>query len=143
MSSPAREIADYLAALGITGDFGGDADWSVHVSREPANPPNVVTIYDTGGADPEVFTLERPGIQVRVRSQDYEAAWEQHRAIRQALLLPEAEASGQPLERVMGAGRYVQIAPVADILSIGRDDNDRHILVANYLATRQQLEEPS
>jgi hypothetical protein len=147
MSSPALELAQYLAELTITGPFGGGADYSVHVSREPATPDKVVTLYDTGGAEGLVagggVDLRQPQVQVRVRSDDYEAAWNLQEAIREALLQPNAEATGHPLERTIGASRYVQVAPVADILSIGRDDNDRHILVANYQVIRQQLEEPS
>lgn len=151
MSTPAIEIARYLAEQGVTAAHGGNADWSVHVSREPERPDNVVTIYDTAGLDPLVLDgvdggeLSQPGLQVRVRARgaDYEAAYLLHKEIRALLVLPDAVVDGEPLERTIGASHYVQIFPVGDILPLGRDDNDRHILVANYQAIRQAAETAS
>jgi hypothetical protein len=144
--SPAAEIARYLAEEGATGPFGGNADWSVHVSREPAEPPNVVTLYDTAGLDTLVLgggDIRQPGLQVRLRALDYEAGWAMLEDIRRLLALPDAEETGEPIERDIGAGRYVTIAPTGDILAIGRDDKDRHLLVLNFQLIRQAREETS
>lgn len=138
--SPADEIAGWLAAERITGERGGNADWSVHVSREPETPDNVVTLYDTGALDPLAVDpdIRAPQVQVRVRSFDYAQAWETQEQIRAALVQPSAGlVVGATLERIMGSSRYVTIHPIGDILAIGRDDSDRHIITANYQAIRQ------
>lgn len=143
--SPAEELARHLADAGITGAFGGADAWSVHCSAEPLEPENCVTVYDSGGLDPLVIggaDMEQPQVQVRVRSKDYNAAWELQKLIRRELVQPDLVATpGAPLERDIGGGRYVQIVPLAAILSIGRDENDRAIVVANYQLIRQELED--
>lgn len=145
MSTAAYELARYLEAAGV-GTFGGGTEWSLHVSREPESPDNVITLYDTAGLPPiqgEGVDLRMPQVQVRVRSDDYLAAFEVQEQVR-ALLLPTPDVStGTRVERTIGQSRYLTISPVADILAIGRDDNDRHIVVANYQVIRQSLEVPS
>jgi minor capsid protein len=143
MNSPAVELAQFLDSEGIVDDFGGDGPFSVHVSREPDQPDDVVTLYDTGGGDPaslDGIELRRPTIQVRVRARDYEAAYEQQAAIFEKLAQPHAVDDGEPLERTIGSARYLSVNLIADILSLGRDENDRHRLVANYQIERQPAE---
>lgn len=146
MSTPAVELAQYIAAAGIgAGPFGGDGAWSVHVSREPLAPDDVVTVYDTGGADAVVVDagadMRRPSIQVRVRGTDYLEAAELLGAIRDLLVQPEGAAlAAGALERAIGTHWYVSIGLVGDIVSLGRDDNDRQRLVANFAIIRQPLE---
>lgn len=140
--SPAYEIARWLQTLGL-GIWGGSGDWSLHVAREPDAPANVVTLYDTAGLAPLVRDggeMRQPGLQVRVRAVDYLKGKERQEQIRDVLTLPEAASEGTTIERTIGTGRYVTIDPVADILSLGRDENDRHIFVANYQLIRQEVE---
>jgi hypothetical protein len=140
--TPALELARFLADNNL-GPWGGATDFSVHVSREPASPDNVTTLYDTAGLAPLVVDggdIRAPGVQVRVRCTDYEKGWKVQEDIRRLFLQPNAAEAGDPLERTIGAHRYLTITPVADILSIGRDDNDRHLLVANYQLIRQAVE---
>jgi hypothetical protein len=144
MESPAVEIAEYIAAAGIgAGEFGGNAEWSTHATREPISPSNVLTVYDAPGSDPLVVDgadLQQPAIQVRARSADYEAAFAIQGEVYELLQQPQAAESAEPLERDIGAGRYVAINLVGAIMPIGRDDNDRHLVVANYRVIRQPLE---
>jgi hypothetical protein len=129
--SPAVELAQHLAAEGVTAAFGGSAAFSVHVSREPVEPSDAVTLYDTTGRD--LIDVEeqfrRPGIQVRTRSLDYQDGYAMQQAIFEELALPTS--------RQIGAHWYVSIGLVGDILSIGRDDRDRFLLTANYQIERQ------
>lgn len=139
MGSPAAELAQYLEDQGI-GVFGGNADWSVHAMREPIAPDNVVTLYDTGGpaAAQVEIDLRIKRFQVRVRGRDYQTCYEKHEQIYRVLVQDDV-ASPEP--RDIGEGVYVGVWLVSDIIALGRDDNGRHILTANYEAHRQPLEE--
>jgi hypothetical protein len=143
--TPAIELAQWLAdQLGLV--FGSDAEWSFHASGEPEQPDNVVTLYDTAGASPLAIDgadMARPGLQVRVRSTDYLGGVARHKEIRELLVQPGRGLTTETIERTIGEGRYVSIFPVGDMLSLGRDSNRRHVLVANFQLIRQQLEQAS
>lgn len=132
----------FLADQGVVGEFGGNADWSVHATREPIAPANIVTLYDTGGpAAAQVdIDLRIKRIQVRVRAVDYDEGYSRQELIHSALAQPGVE---DPQTRDIGEGAYIGIWLVSDIIAIGRDENDRQILTANYEAHRQPLEESS
>jgi hypothetical protein len=137
---PALELAKFLADEQVTGAHGGAEDWSAHVSREPENPDDVVTLYDTGGLEPLSLDgpdMGQPQVQVRVRAREYEAGYSLQKAIRAALVQPDAALGGAAIERTIGESRYVTISPIGDILAIGRDEADRHIFTANYQVIRQ------
>jgi len=127
--SPAHLLALYLAANG-QGTFGGSSKWSINVSREPVAPAEAVTLYDTGGDGPDTDELDllNSTFQVRVRSGNYAEAYAKQEAIRDLLILPA------PI--VQGTAEFIGIVMTSDILAIGRDENDRHILTANYRATK-------
>lgn len=129
MNSPAHDLALYLQAQGV-GTFGGANAWSISVGREPVSPPEAVTLYDTGGAEPDTDELsdKLPTFQVRVRGPAFPAVYAKQEAIRDLLIMPE------PI--VTATSRFVGIQMSSDIIDIGRDDGDRFILVANYRARR-------
>lgn len=134
MSSPADDIARYFADQGI-GPFGTNADWCINVGRLALNVDRAIAVYDTGGPDPlevEDTEMRQPTIQVRVRSDSYPEAYEKQQAM--FLLL------AVPVTQDIGEHRYVAINLQSDILDIGRDDNDRVNLTANYQIIRQPLE---
>lgn len=134
MNSAAQDVAIYLVAGGASPARGGNSAWSSHVAAEPAAPDSVVTVYDTGGQDPdtEQLDMERPTFQVRVRSASYDDAYQKQREIRD-LLIYDA-----PID--MTTSRFIGISMTTDILSIGRDDLSRHVLVVNYAAIRIEKE---
>lgn len=133
--SPAHLIALYLASNGA-GTFGGAAKWSINVSREPVNPPEAVTLYDTGGEGPDTDELDLlgPTFQVRVRGPNYAEAYAKHEAIRDLLILDQPITVTPPGASV--PAEFIGIVMQSDILAIGRDENDRHLLTANYRATK-------
>lgn len=130
MNSPAHDVALYLQTQGI-GTFGGGTAFSIHVGTEPAAPNDVVTLYDTGGPGPDTVEMDlmQPTFQVRTRSASYPAGYDKQEQIRDLLL-----ASGS---KTMATSRFVLIVMTSEIAGIGRDDNDRHIMVANYRAIRE------
>lgn len=136
MRSPAHDVAVYLADQGV-GTFGGNLGWSINVSREPDKPDRCVTLYDTGGA--EAFAeikLFTPSFQVRVRAETggYAAAYDKQAEIRDLLIDLQNTELG-----VSNETYYLGIWLEGEIISVGRDDNDRHILTANYRAERQPV----
>lgn len=127
--SPAHELALYLESQGV-GVFGGNTDWSLHVSREPASPDNVITLYDTPGSAPANYgiQLRQPSIQVRVRAANYAAGMTKQEEIFSLLNQIQTEE--------IGGSIYLGVYLTTDFQSIGRDDNDRHLLTANYQVQR-------
>lgn len=131
MSSPAVILAQYLAAQGI-GTFGGDSllDWSVAYSREPVSPDNAITLYDTGGSEPDTDELDilRTSIQVRGRGIDYTECYAKMEEIRDLLILPA------PL--ITGGSHFIGVKMTSDISTLYYDEKERAILIANYEAER-------
>ena len=82
-ASKAEVIQQLLidAALGVVYSSvtsNQPTDWRVHVAREPDMPDNAITIYDTAGRIHGRFQAtgevqEHNGVQIRVRSADYDA----------------------------------------------------------------------
>lgn len=101
-------------------------------NEEPAAPNDVVTIYDTGGGDPfSEIELYDTTIQIRVRNVSYESAYALHDTIRRALIAPTSfEINGT---------KYIGVWNVGDIISLGKDQNNRSILTTNYRIERQPL----
>ena len=130
MRSPAHDIAVFLAG----GGFGAIGQ-ELHISREPVSPDFVTTLYDTGGNDPVLVTenLRQPTLQIRVRGFDYAACYERQEDIFLALSVDVTDFETTDY-------RYVGCWLTSDIISIGRDDNDRHLLTANYRLERHAKE---
>lgn len=130
--SPADELAQHLAAEGV-GAFGANSGWAIGVSREPPKPDTAITLYDTGGLDPLALDIDlrQPTIQVRVRGRVYAEAFAKQEEIRDLL--------AGPTHRTIGEHHYVGIWLRGDFIGIGRDDNDRHLITANYHINRQPI----
>jgi len=136
MTLPSADIKDLLVTAGVgTFALGTSTDWSINISQEPPFPTvphTAITIYDTGGFAPNArFLLEEPTVQVRIRGNpnDYQAAYLKAQAVKDALL-------GRPGSTLNG-NKYVGIWQDSDIISLGNDDNDRPILVANFKIVRE------
>jgi hypothetical protein len=134
MNTPALDTALYLSTLSGFGGFGGSADWSIFVGREPLTPVDVVTVYDTGGQAPTLKggpQLRYPTIQARVRSSDYNAGWNRADLVMRALFEVTSETTN--------GGVNVAWNATTDILYIGRDDKDRALFTVNF----QMIRDPS
>lgn len=127
MNSPAHDVIQYLVDQSI-GALGGETQWSLHLAVEPDAPANVITIYDTGGGEPDTDQHDgRPTFQVRVRAASYQEGYTKQVAIREALT--------EPAEIVAEDSRMLIFAET-EIIPIGRDDSNRHLFTANYRAVR-------
>lgn len=127
MKSPAHDLAIYLSTQAV-----GTLPGTISVNAEPADPAEVVTIYDTGGQEPDTDQLDimRPTFQVRVRSASFEACYSLQERIRDLLMLPGRVVTLD--------SAFVVITPSSDIASLGRDDNNRFITTLNYSAIRER-----
>jgi hypothetical protein len=131
VSSTAFEVAKFLAASGV-GTFAGASGWSLNVAREPINPATAITVYDTGGESPDTDEQDLliHTFQIRVRAPSYPNAYAKHEEMRALLILPDSI--------VMEGTRYVGVWMTSDILAIGRDEGERHLLTANYRAIKER-----
>lgn len=129
MNSPARDIVDYIVAQSL-GTLGAASGWGVYLAKEPTAPNTTITVYDTGGFNPDIETGGyRPTVQVRVRAHDYVTAYAKAAAIQAALLAPKGFTQG--------GTHYVGVWQEGDITTLGYDENDRILLVANYSIYRE------
>lgn len=131
MRSLAHDLAAYLHDQGV-GTFPHTTGWAINVAHEPGDPADSITIYDTGGEGPDTDQLdvERPTIQVRVRSDSYPDAYAKHQAIRDMLIFGPLDLEESVVRLVQTSGPF----------SLGLDDKNRHLLTANYRARRSAKE---
>ena len=135
MNPVCEDIKDKLVAAGI-GTFASVTSgvWGIHVSHEPADGDTVITVFDAPTALTKTYTgtnhFAGAGFQLRARGTAYLATWTK---------LEEAMAA---LDRIgtfeVGTVHYTNIFIEGGITSLGRDDNDRVILVVNGRAFRQE-----
>ncbi len=90
MNAPSIDIKDMLVAESSLGlEFDVAASRNVFIGKEPPNPDNTVTIFDTPGFPPYMGLTdtgyEYPSVQIRVRNRDYRAGWDMINDIMQTL----------------------------------------------------------
>lgn len=133
-TSPAYEIARYLEASGVA-VWAADVGWSIGVAQASDRPDTVITLQDEGGGEPDTDELDIQEfiLHVRVRSAKdgagYNEAWAKQTEIRDLLIYPS------PL--VTDNMHFIGARMVGNISNLGRDTNDRHILMASYSFQRQ------
>lgn len=133
-------ILDFVAGAYAAGDgrytggvgrFGVAEPWGLFVSKEPAAPDNVITVYDVSGADPfPDGDLEYPALQVRVRSNDYREGYAKARQIRNELI--------KPTHYELYGVEYVGIWQRGSVEFLMYDDNERAIFVINFNVIRHE-----
>lgn len=135
---PCRIVRQLLLDLGLVTEPILYADWPVFVTEEPQGPDNVVTLYDTPGIMQGRFQVdgevqEEYGIQIRVRSQDYETGYTKAKTLANALdedVLRESVTVDNTEYLVHAASRTS-----GGILALGRDEANAHrrLFTINYL----------
>lgn len=125
MSSPADDIATILENNGVA-TFADD----MFVSKEPASPDDCITLYDTGGFEPNPkWSIGQPTVMARVRNVHYPSGYAKCEEIKDALL-------GLPKQAV-DSTTYVGVWMEGDINFIEYDDNGRAIFTINFRISRE------
>ena len=139
MNPVSVDIKDMLVGA-MLGTFGED----IFISREPAEPENCVTIYDTGGdnQDPK-FALDEAYFQVRSRNLDYATGYQKLEAIK-------LELEGKPETLIRDPDNpdnntnllvtYLGIWAYTNIAFVQYDQNDRVIFVLNFRTIREPIQ---
>lgn len=115
------DVKTLLAGVDTTNCYLGDM---------PNLPDNIIALYNTGGFPPNLTLdgckYENPTFQVRVRNLSYVAGIAKCEAIKYAL----ASVSNITIN----ATRYLAIRQMSDILSMGKDSNNRTEFSINFQA---------
>lgn len=133
MNSPAEDVAGILVTNTL-GTFGAVTGWAIYVSREPENPDTTITVYDTAGRALEGLAgcpeaIDDFRIQIRIRANGHQAAWDKLKAIENVLNFIVNETIGDTT--------YQTIYRNDTGFLLEFDEKDRIILVQNYAGIRQ------
>lgn len=111
------------AALGLVFNV------NLFIAVEPTEPDAAVTLYDTGGYDPDVQNgLDAPTFSVGVRDNGYLAGFGVAEEVRQYLkAITNFTVNGT---------RYLAFWPVGDINSLGFDEKNRPRFSLNFRTMR-------
>ena len=70
---------DLMNLISQNSELGLIEEENLFVGREPPTPNDTVTLFDTPGGSPDLTfdkkSYERPSVQIRIRSIDYETGW--------------------------------------------------------------------
>lgn len=133
MGSPSEDIKDILEAessLSLT--FGAN----LFISREPAEPDAVVTIFDTPGFAPDLTMnknerYDRPSIQIRVRNNNYADGYALSDSIKEIL-------HGKGHE-IWNSTSYELIKAANDISLLDYDESNRVRFVITFDIQRKPV----
>ena len=123
MNAPSDDIKDILEGLSsLALTFATD----LFVAKRPPLPDQCVTVYDSGGYDPQANDYERPTVQVIVRGLKggYRTAYALAKSIKDEL--------HEYANQTVNSTRYIAIYTQGDILSLGEDENGRPLLSVNF-----------
>jgi hypothetical protein len=140
--SPAYVLRQALVDLGLGTNPGSNASWPVVARKEPDEPDDVITVYNTAGRDlgrtgPDQRRVELYGIQVRVRAGTPNGGDFKARAIANTL-------DAAYLRTVLVEGTQYEIAHFArttGVLDIGVDSpvTNRSVFVLNGLLSLSMI----
>lgn len=132
MRPPSRDIAAMLED-----EYGYVFGTDIFVARQPSEPDEVVTVYDTPGSSPALTLGGRsdsdysyPSVQVRLRTPapSYPDGYQALENIKEALHGRQGE--------VRQGVKYELIAASSDVAQLDYDDNNRAQLVLNFALQR-------
>ena len=133
-NSPAKDIAQILDDLS---DLSGNPDigtqgTEIFVSEQPNLETLTISIYDTGGPEPNPkFLRDFPSVQIVVRGtvRGYQVAYAKAQNIKDLLLGKDPT--------LVDDSNYVSFRMLGDIISLGKVD-DRPLLALNFLLVIDQ-----
>lgn len=117
----------------IISDFPGQYTFglNIFIGREPIDPDEVITLYDTGDSQPSdpKYLLDYPTIQIRSRAKSYETAYSKLADIKEKII-------GNEKVTINGT-QYVGMYVVNDIHFLQYDFRDRSIFTVNFRFVRE------
>lgn len=131
MSSAAHAIAEYIEGRSIA-TFRTTTGWALAISSEPTEPPNCVTVYDTGGDewDTDQLDMTTHSVQVRVRAVNYIDACAKCDEISRALRRASFTHNGL---------NYISIKQSGGLQHIGFNDQNRTLITMNFDCLVQEI----
>ncbi len=105
----------------------GISGWAIEIGTMPDKPDKVIVINDTGGLAPNPkWLLDFPTLQILVRGAvgTYLVTFREAKAVKDLLLGITAT--------VLNLDNWVSVTQSGDLMSIGRDDNQRPIFSVNF-----------
>lgn len=121
-------IAHLTTALIVEGDTGWEAVEDFMPDGENT-PDTVVALTPTGGPQPELSTTVRyPTFQVRVRGVASSAGYQAMKAKMEEVYQSLLAISNETVNGV----EYAYVIPSSEILSMGRDKNNRPEIARNF-----------
>jgi len=138
MNAPSWDIKDMLEAYqessaSTADDLGLVYKTNLFIAKEPSDPPDCVTIQDTGGRPPYMgltdVGYEYPSIQIRIRTTKYMEGWDLANRIKDVL-------HGRANETWNGT-LYTLIQCMNGPAHIDWDDNNRAIIILNFNLQRR------
>ena len=130
--------------MGLLDDIGtllvnnglGTIGTNLFLSLLPANVADAsVVIIETGGSEPGYVhetaqaSTERPSFQVIVRDSDPETARSKANTIWKLL--------SKQRNTLINSSKYLSIRPIQSPFPLGRDENERDQIIANYAVVRE------
>jgi hypothetical protein len=128
----AGEIAAYLEAQGL-----GKQAVDLFIGKMPATPEACGVVYEYGGAPAELgfgvdgIQFETPGIQVAFRGAPHDYAGPRAKAELAFRALPKVQATN------LSGAFYLTITPQQSPFALERDDDERHVVVCNFLCEKR------
>ncbi len=125
MNSPSVDISGLLETEGI-GTVGTD----IFTSKEPDTPNKCVTLYDTGGFEPDLTDVvcDKPTIQIKVRGEKGKGATAAY-AVADTI---KRYLHGLHNEDIDSVSRIILVKSMSDIIFLGYDDRDRVQYTLNF-----------
>ena len=124
--NPVEHLADILVTAAV-GARAAQSGWGIFVGKAPVKPDSVITLYNTGGLNPNPkWLLDFPSIQTIVRGNINGGAgtYDKAREVRDTLLGCDP--------RTINGERLVSVLMISDIATLGFDDNNREMLSVNF-----------
>lgn len=131
MNAPSIDIMDMLLA---ESSFDLSLGANLFIGKEKPHPDDITVIYDIAGGQPSLTmdrcNYERPAVQVKVRSRDYENGWNLINGIYTSL-------HGRAHETWNGA-IYELIVATSIPYHFDWDDNGRARFIINFNLQRKE-----
>jgi len=124
-----KDIADYLEENDI-GEVGTD----IFYGTIPDSPDKVVGVFQYAGRVPDLIAgVDKPGLQIRVRGEDYPSAEAKIKQVGNLLRQIGDEVNETLCEGVeINGSLYLRIAPVQSAFPLGEDKKERMEFIQNF-----------